>query len=96
MAKPMLVAKRRRTEVTAADQQSVAPPPRRPQLQAAPPPPMLSDSERYAQIRLCAYFRAEQRGFAPGHMWDDWLAAEQEVAARNARAPSNHNDEKKT
>jgi hypothetical protein len=42
----------------------------------------LSASERYRQVSLCAYFRAERRGFAPGHMWDDWLAAEREVAAR--------------
>ena len=28
-----------------------------------------------------AYFRALQRGFAPGHELDDWLAAEHEVAA---------------
>jgi hypothetical protein len=46
--------------------------------------PRLSDSERYHQIRLCAYFRAEQRGFAPGYMWDDWLAAEREVDAKEA------------
>jgi hypothetical protein len=26
-----------------------------------------------------AYFKAEQRGFEPGHMWEDWLAAEREV-----------------
>ena len=39
----------------------------------APASAELSDSERYHQIRLSAYFRAEQRGFAPGYMWDDWL-----------------------
>jgi Protein of unknown function (DUF2934) len=44
----------------------------------------LSDSERYQQIRVRAYFKAEQRGFAPGHMWDDWLAAEREVSAKAA------------
>jgi Protein of unknown function (DUF2934). len=27
-----------------------------------------------------AYFRAERRGFAPGHELEDWLAAECEVA----------------
>ena len=26
-----------------------------------------------------AYFKAEKRGFAPGHEMDDWLEAEQEV-----------------
>jgi|APFre7841882724_1041349.scaffolds.fasta_scaffold66255_3 hypothetical protein len=34
--------------------------------------------QREQRIRLAAYFRAEQRGFAPGHALDDWLAAEQE------------------
>jgi len=29
----------------------------------------------------CAYFRAERRGFAPGHELEDWLAAEREVEA---------------
>jgi hypothetical protein len=63
--------------------------------QNAPPSAELSDSERYHQISLCAYFRAEQRGFAPGHMWDDWLAAEREVAAKSAlRASSERSDPK--
>jgi len=26
-----------------------------------------------------AYYRAMQRGFAPGHELEDWLAAEEEV-----------------
>lgn len=37
--------------------------------------------ERIRRVSLCAYYRAEQRGFAPGHMWEDWLAAEREVDA---------------
>ena len=97
MAKPVLVSKRQRTEASGRDQQNLDPPPRmaRPVPQSAPPVPVLSDSERYSQISLCAYFRAERRGFAPGHMWDDWLAAEQEVAARNARGVSNERGENK-
>jgi Protein of unknown function (DUF2934) len=43
-----------------------------------------------------AYFKAEERGFAPGYELDDWLAAERELAAkpsppkpkRAKRAPS--------
>ncbi len=31
-----------------------------------------------------AYFKAEQRGFAPGHELEDWLAAEREVAELSA------------
>jgi hypothetical protein len=30
-----------------------------------------------ALIAERAYFKAEQRGFAPGHELEDWLAAEQ-------------------
>jgi hypothetical protein len=38
---------------------------------------------REERIRIAAYFRAQQRGFAPGHDLDDWLAAEQEEDARS-------------
>jgi hypothetical protein len=55
----------------------------------------LSDSERYHQIRLCAYFRAEQRGFAPGYMWDDWLAAEREVDAKETLRVSKARSDRK-
>ena len=34
-----------------------------------------------------AYFRAERRGFAPGHELEDWVAAEREVAALLAEPP---------
>lgn len=37
---------------------------------------------RHCLIRTAAYFKAEARGFAPGHELDDWLAAEQEVDDR--------------
>lgn len=30
-------------------------------------------------IAVCAYFKAEKRGFASGHALEDWLAAEKEV-----------------
>jgi hypothetical protein len=33
---------------------------------------------RYRWIAHAAYLRAEKRGFAPGHEFDDWLAAEGE------------------
>lgn len=36
-------------------------------------------AQRQAAISKIAYFRAQQRGFAPGHELEDWLAAEQEV-----------------
>jgi hypothetical protein len=44
--------------------------------------------QRAELIAKAAYFRAEQRGFAPGHEMSDWLAAEAEVDARLLRAAS--------
>lgn len=32
-----------------------------------------------AKIAELAYFKAEQRGFEPGHEMDDWLEAEREL-----------------
>jgi hypothetical protein len=42
-----------------------------------------------AEIARIAYYRAEQRGFTPGYELQDWLAAEDEVAAcgQSAKAP---------
>ena len=37
-------------------------------------------AERRAMIADAAYFRAERRGFVPGHELEDWLAAELDVA----------------
>jgi len=36
----------------------------------------------HAKIAEAAYFRAEGRGFAPGHEMDDWITAESELNAR--------------
>ena len=39
-----------------------------------------ADFERYhAAIAEAAYFRAEHRGFGPGHELEDWLAGEAEI-----------------
>jgi len=35
--------------------------------------------EREAMIAEAAYYRAEARGFEPGHELEDWLAAESEI-----------------
>jgi hypothetical protein len=43
-----------------------------------------SDDPRQDAIAKAAYYRAEQRGFAPGHEMEDWLDAEREVAAAEA------------
>lgn len=37
--------------------------------------------DRHRRISEAAYFKAEKRGFAPGHEVDDWLAAEEEIDA---------------
>lgn len=52
-------------------------------LTAAPESPrFVGPEQRAALIAEAAYFRAEKRGFSPGHETADWLAAEAEVDAR--------------
>jgi hypothetical protein len=38
-----------------------------------------SSDDRHEPVSRLAYYRAQQRGFAPGHEWEDWFAAESEV-----------------
>jgi len=45
-------------------------------------------AEREELIRTAAYYRAERRGFAPGYEWEDWLAAEAEVATLAGPQPA--------
>lgn len=47
-----------------------------PTMQQQSQPPSEGISE---QIAIAAYFKAEARGFEPGHKLEDWLAAESEV-----------------
>jgi len=42
--------------------------------------------QRAALIAEAAFYRAETRGFSPGHEVEDWLAAESEVDAKLLRA----------
>jgi len=35
--------------------------------------------QHHEMIEIAAYFKAEHRGFVPGHELDDWLEAEKEV-----------------
>jgi hypothetical protein len=37
-------------------------------------------TERHEVIAAAAYFRAQKRGFEPGHDLEDWFAAETEIA----------------
>ena len=38
-----------------------------------------SDAERRRRIAEAAYYRAEQRNFAPGNDMEDWLEAERQL-----------------
>ena len=44
--------------------------------------PKLSPEEVYRLIQESAYFKAKERGFAPGHEVQDWIEAEAEVRRR--------------
>jgi hypothetical protein len=48
-------------------------------------PSFVDPQQRAALIARAAYFRAMNRGFAPGHEAEDWLAAEAEVDAELLR-----------
>jgi hypothetical protein len=45
----------------------------------------VSAAEIRQRIEEAAYYKAKQRGFAPGHELDDWIAAEAEVRRRLER-----------
>jgi hypothetical protein len=38
-----------------------------------------SGADHQVRISQVAYYKAQQRGFAPGHEWEDWFAAEREM-----------------
>jgi hypothetical protein len=42
---------------------------------------LFTTAERHRMTEEAAYYRAERRGFEPGHELDDWLWAEHEVNA---------------
>ena len=41
--------------------------------------PQINPKERYEMIAKMAYYRAEERGFAPGGEHEDWLQSERLV-----------------
>ena len=49
---------------------------------AAPDTPSFSPEEVYRLIQESAYFKAKERGFAPGGEVQDWIEAEAEVRRR--------------
>jgi hypothetical protein len=46
----------------------------------------VSPDERLAMINEAAYFKAENRNFAPGHESEDWAEAEREIDELLAQA----------
>lgn len=46
----------------------------------------VSAEERRRMVEVCAYFLAEQRGFAPGNDQQDWLEAEARIELMLAQA----------
>lgn len=46
------------------------------------PEPSGSPAHRHAMLAEAAFFIAQDRGFAPGHEHDDWIAAERRVVQR--------------
>ncbi len=62
------------TKTARAQQQQPKPQPQRTGGTA-----LIDPERRRALIAEAAYYRAERRGFAPGHEAEDWLAAEVEV-----------------
>lgn len=64
---------------TAATKAAAAPTVTRATLKTRPARPPISGEDRYRMIAEAAYFRAEQRGFAPGYELADWLAAEIDI-----------------
>ncbi|SER15158.1 Protein of unknown function [Nitrosomonas sp. Nm51] len=61
--KPLKVAKRTKKKSSATNSK---------------PQSGLADTDRYAHIAVSAYYKAQARGFEPGHELADWLAAEAE------------------
>ena len=52
--------------------------------------PQLIDAQtRQELIAQAAYFRAQRRGFVPGHEEEDWYAAETEIDTALNAAPGN-------
>jgi hypothetical protein len=46
------------------------------------------DEVRHHKIEEAAYFKAEHRGFVPGHELEDWMEAQQEIDEASRPLPS--------
>jgi Protein of unknown function (DUF2934) len=49
----------------------------------------VSQSAYRTQIEEAAYYRAERRGFSPGHEEQDWLEAEREIREQQSKQAAN-------
>jgi len=66
--------------------------PPKPRKTMAPKAPAAADTEEMRdemspqdvrqRIEIAAYYKAQERGFEPGHELEDWIAAEAEVRGR--------------
>jgi len=56
---------------------------------AAPSSQLIDAQTRQELIAQAAYFRAQRRGFVPGHEQEDWYAAETEIDTALNAAPGN-------
>lgn len=77
----MAESKERRKVPRKNNSTTPAPDTQAPAPRSATSSPASSDEMR-RQIAEAAYFRAKQRGFAPGHELEDWVEAESEVMRR--------------
>jgi hypothetical protein len=84
---------RKTTAATPKPDSKAAAPRRSPSEQRAAPMasnlrPEASPEEIRRLIAEAAYYRAQERGFEPGHELEDWVEAESEVMERiNGQAP---------
>ena len=69
-------------KATSSAQPPVASRSRRPVTASTP----TTSAEREEWIRVAAYYRAERRGFTPGHELEDWYAAEAGLSAAPRRS----------
>ena len=60
---------------------------KKPVAQPATPAPSPGWPAREQMIAEAAYYRAEQRNFAPGREMEDWLAAELEIDSLRPERP---------
>ncbi|MGH8308963.1 MAG: DUF2934 domain-containing protein [Steroidobacteraceae bacterium] len=78
-----------REVLTGAPESLTASAPNIANLIAARTAAFVEPARRTAMIAEGAYYRAERRGFDPGHELDDWLAAEAEIdQALAGRSPA--------